>query len=141
VDGTPVNEPGNAVDFSNFTLDNIDKVEVVRGAESAIYGTDAVAGVVQVFTHRGTTRTPEVSVFGEGGTFGTGRGGAQVSGLLGNFDYSAGGSYFGTDGPMIRITSPIVRSLEILVTASVKITRSADRAEQYEQRANAGQVA
>ena len=99
VDGTPVNEPGNAVDFSNFTLDNIDKVEVVRGAESAIYGTDAVAGVVQVFTHRGATRTPEVSVFGEGGTFGTGRGGAQVSGLLGNFDYSAGGSYFGTDGP------------------------------------------
>jgi vitamin B12 transporter len=99
VDGTPVNEPGNAVDFSNFTLDNIDKVEVVRGAESAIYGTDAVAGVVQVFTHRGTTRTPEVSLFGEGGTFGTGRGGAQISGLLGNFDYSAAGSYFGTKGP------------------------------------------
>lgn len=99
VDGTPVNEPGNAVDFSNFTLDNIDKVEVVRGAESAIYGTDAVAGVVQVFTHRGTTRTPEVNLFGEGGTFGTGRGGAQISGLLGNFDYSAAGSYFGTNGP------------------------------------------
>jgi len=34
VDGTPVNEPGNAVDFSNFTLDNLDKVEIVRGAES-----------------------------------------------------------------------------------------------------------
>src|SRR5579859_3179727 len=99
VDGTPVNEPGNAVDFSNFTLDNIDKVEIVRGAESAIYGTDAVSGVVQVFTHRGTTRVPEVSFFGEGGTFATGRGGAQISGLLGKFDYSAAGSYFGTDGP------------------------------------------
>jgi len=36
VDGTPVNEPGNAVDFSNFTLDNLAKVEIVRGAESAI---------------------------------------------------------------------------------------------------------
>jgi outer membrane cobalamin receptor len=80
VDGTPVNEPGNAVDFSNFTLDNIDKVEIVRGAESAIYGTDAVAGVIQVFTHRGTTRVPEFSVFGDGGSFATGRGGAQVSG-------------------------------------------------------------
>ena len=99
VDGTPVNEPGNAVDFSNFTLDNVDKVEVVRGAESAIYGTDAVAGALQVFTHRGTTRVPEVNLFGEGGSFGTGRGGAQMSGLLGNFDYSAAGSYFGTDGP------------------------------------------
>jgi vitamin B12 transporter len=99
VDGVPVNEPGNAVDFANSTLDNVDKVEVVRGAESAIYGSDAVSGVVQVFTHRGTTRVPEVSLFGEGGTFGTGRGGAQISGLLGNFDYSAAVSYFGTDGP------------------------------------------
>ena len=99
VDGTPVNEPGNAVDFANFTLDNIDKIEVVRGAESAIYGTDAVSGVIQVFTHRGTTRLPEASVFAEGGTFDTGRGGAQLSGLIGNFDYSGAASYFSTNGP------------------------------------------
>jgi vitamin B12 transporter len=99
VDGTPVNNPGSAVDFSNFTLDNIDKVEIVRGAESAIYGTDAVSGVIQVISHRGTTRIPEVSIFAEGGTFDTGRGGAQFSGLLGNFDYSAAASYFSTDGP------------------------------------------
>jgi vitamin B12 transporter len=99
VDGTPVNEPGNAVDFSNFTLDNVDKVEVVRGAESAIYGTDAVDGVIQVITHRGTTRIPEVSVFAQGGSYDTGRGGAQLSGLFGRFDYSAAASYFSTDGP------------------------------------------
>ena len=99
VDGTPVNEPGNAVDFSNFTLDNIDKVEVVRGAESAIYGTDAVSGVIQVFTHRGTTRIPAATIFAEGGNFATGRGGAQLSGLLGGFDYSGAASYFSTDGP------------------------------------------
>ena len=98
VDGAPVNEPGNAVDFSNFTLDNIDKVEVVHGAESALYGTDAVAGVIQVFTHRGTTRTPEFSLFGEGGSYSTGRGGGQLSGLLGAFDYSAAASYFQTEG-------------------------------------------
>jgi vitamin B12 transporter len=98
VDGTPVNEPGNAVDFANFTLDNIDKVEVVRGAESAIYGTDAVAGVIQVFTHRGSTRVPGFAAFTEGGSFGTGRGGAQFSGLLGNFDYSGAVSYLSTDG-------------------------------------------
>jgi vitamin B12 transporter len=99
VDGTPVNEPGNAVDFANFTLDNIDKVEVVRGAESAVYGSDAVSGVIQVFTHRGTTRIPEVLIFAEGGNFDTGRGGAQISGLLGNFDYSGAASYFSTSGP------------------------------------------
>lgn len=98
VDGATVNEPGNAVDFSNFTLDNIDKVEVVRGAESALYGTDAVAGVIQVFTHHGTTYTPELILFGEGGSFSTGRVGGQISGLLGAFDYSAAASYFQTEG-------------------------------------------
>ncbi len=98
IDGTPVNPPGGAVDFSILTLDNLDKVEVVRGAESAIYGTDAVSGVVQVFSHRGTTRTPSISVFAEGGSFSSGRGGAQVSGLAGRFDYSVAASYLETAG-------------------------------------------
>jgi vitamin B12 transporter len=98
VDGAPVNPPGGAVDFSSLTLDNIDKVEIVRGAESAIYGSDAVSGVIQLFTHRGETRVPEVNVFAEGGRFSTARGGAEVGGLVGNFDYSAAGSYFETDG-------------------------------------------
>jgi len=98
VDGTPINPPGGAVDFSNLALDNIDKVEIVRGAESAIYGTDAVSGVIQLFTHRGSMRIPEFSAFGEGGDFSSGRGGAQFSGLLGAFDYSAAASYLQTDG-------------------------------------------
>ncbi|GAC1619452.1 MAG: TonB-dependent vitamin B12 receptor BtuB [Candidatus Acidiferrum sp.] len=98
VDGAPINPPGSAVDFSNITLDIIDKIEVVRGAESAIYGTDAVSGVIQIFTHRGTTRIPEVSVFGEGGNFSSARGGGQISGLLGAFDYSGAGSYLQTAG-------------------------------------------
>jgi len=98
VDGTPINAPGSAVDFSNLTLDNIDKVEVVRGAESAIYGTDAVSGVIQLFTHRGTTRVPEFSVFSEGGNYSSARGGGQISGLLGAFDYSGAASYLQTAG-------------------------------------------
>jgi vitamin B12 transporter len=98
VDGATINPPGGAVDFSSLTLDNIDKVEIVRGAESAIYGTDAVSGVIQVFTHRGETRIPDASVFAEGGSFSSARGGAQLSGLIGGFDYSAATSYFQTDG-------------------------------------------
>ncbi len=98
VDGAPINPPGSAVDFSGLTLDNIDKVEIVRGAESAIYGTDSVDGVIQLFTHRGSTRTPEFSVYSDGGSFSSGRGGAQISGLLGRFDYSAAASYLETDG-------------------------------------------
>jgi vitamin B12 transporter len=89
VDGAPVNIPGGLVDFSNFTLDNVEKIEVVHGAESALYGSDAMDGVIQIFTHRGTTRVPEFTAFMDGGSFSTGHGGADLSGLLGRFDYSA----------------------------------------------------
>jgi len=98
VDGTPVNEPGGAFDLSNFTLSNIDKIEIVHGASSALYGSDAMDGVIQIFTHRGTTKIPEISIEGDGGTFGTGHGDGQLSGLLGKFDYSAATDYFSTDG-------------------------------------------
>jgi vitamin B12 transporter len=98
VDGSPINPPGGAVDFSILTTDNLDKIEIVRGAESAIYGTDAVSGVVQLFTHRGDSAVPAFAIFSEGGTFGTGRGGGQISGLFGKFDYSASASYFQTAG-------------------------------------------
>ncbi len=98
VDGTTVNEPGGAVNFSYFTLDNVDKVEVVRGAESALFGSDAMAGVVQIFTHRGTTRRPQLTLLAEGGGFSTARGTAQLSGLAGRFDYSAAAAYFQAAG-------------------------------------------
>jgi len=98
VDGAPVNQPGGLIDFSNFTLDNIEKIEIVHGAESALYGSDAMDGVIQIFTHRGTTRTPELTAFGEGGNFATGRGGAELSGLVNGFDYSAAASDIETAG-------------------------------------------
>jgi len=98
VDGVPANIPGGLIDFSNFTLDNIDKIEVVHGAESALYGSDAMDGVIQIFTHRGTTRVPEFTAFADGGNFSTGRGGAELSGLLGRFNYSAGVSDLETAG-------------------------------------------
>jgi vitamin B12 transporter len=98
VDGAPVNDSGGFIDFSNLTLDNIEKIEVVHGAESALYGSDAMAGVVQIFTRRGTTRTPELEVVGDGGSFSTGHSSAALRGLVGAFDYSAGFGYFATAG-------------------------------------------
>ena len=99
VDGTTVNEPGGSYfDFSILTLDNVEKIEVVHGAESALFGSDAMTGVVQIFSHRGTTRRPQLTLLGEGGKFSTGRGAAQLSGLASRFDYSAAASYFETAG-------------------------------------------
>jgi outer membrane cobalamin receptor len=98
IDGAPANAPGGLIDFSNFTLDNIEKIEIVHGAESALYGSDAMDGVIQIFTHRGSTRVPEFTAFADGGNFSTVRGGAELSGLLGRFDYSAAVSDLETAG-------------------------------------------
>jgi outer membrane cobalamin receptor len=98
IDGTPVNEPGGAVEFSNYSLENVAKVEVVHGAASALFGSDAMSGVVQIFTDRGTTRIPRLTLLSEGGKYGTWRAASRLSGMLGAFDYSAGGSWFDTNG-------------------------------------------
>lgn len=99
IDGIPANNSGGFMDFSNLTLDDVEKIEVVHGAESAIYGSDAMTGAIQVFTHRGATQTPELDLTGDGGSFDTGDGNAQLSGLLGkHFDYSGSAGYFSTEG-------------------------------------------
>ena len=98
IDGTPANEPGGLFNFSSLSLDNVDKVEVVHGAESALYGSDAMSGVIQLFSHQGSTRIPAFELYSNGGNLESARGGAQISGLLGHFDYSGAGSYLTTNG-------------------------------------------
>ena len=98
IDGAPINDSGGFIDLSNLMLDNVEKIELVHGAESALYGSDAMSGVIQIFTKRGDTRTPELDLTGDGGSFGTGHGSAEFSGLLGKFDYAMGTTYFATAG-------------------------------------------
>jgi outer membrane cobalamin receptor len=98
IDGVPVNEAGGSFDPADLTTDNAARVELVRGAQSAIYGSDAMSGVLQLFTHRGTTRTPEFEIAGEGGSFAFQRQFARLSGALGGFDYSTSFTHLRTDG-------------------------------------------
>ena len=62
VDGAPVNDPGGAIDLSWLSVDDVDRIEVVRGPTSVLYGTDAVTGVVQIFTRRGRTPAGDAEV-------------------------------------------------------------------------------
>jgi vitamin B12 transporter len=59
VDGVQVNDPGGAIDLAWLSVDDVDRIEVVRGPSSVLYGTDAVSGVVQLFTRRGSSRAVE----------------------------------------------------------------------------------
>src|SRR5215468_563533 len=87
IDGVPVNNPGGAFDFASLTTDNIDRIEVVRGPASVAYGSDAVAGVVQLFTRHGVG-APRGFADLRGGTFGTLEGEGGVAGATGKLGYS-----------------------------------------------------
>src|SRR3954471_4062458 len=70
IDGVPVNSSGGFFDFSHLTTDNVDRIEIVRGPASVLYGADAVTGVVQIFTRRGSA-SPSGSISARGGTYHT----------------------------------------------------------------------
>lgn len=53
VDGIPANDAGGAYNFANLTVAGIDRIEIVRGPVSVLYGSDAVTGLIQIFTRRG----------------------------------------------------------------------------------------
>lgn len=98
IDGVPVNEAGGLFDFGALTAENIDRIEVMRGPRSALFGSDAMASVIQLFTRRGSTSVPEFEFSGEGGSFDYHRETALLSGLAGWFDYSGSFGFQSTDG-------------------------------------------
>ncbi len=98
IDGVPVNDAGGSFDFADLTTDNLTRVELVRGAQSAIYGSDAMSGVLQIFTHRGSTFEPALDLALEGGSFAFNRQMARLSALRGLFDYSLSFTHFATNG-------------------------------------------
>ncbi len=101
VDGVPVNEAGGAFDFSTLTTDNVERIEIVRGPASVLYGSDAVAGVVQIFTRRGT-RGMHGDLAARGGGFGTSELEASARGAAtpgrSAVDWSVGGARQRTNG-------------------------------------------
>jgi vitamin B12 transporter len=100
VDGIELNmtnDPGNSYDFSFLPTDNVEKIEVLRGPQSTLYGSNAMAGVINIITQKGYG-SPKFSLSAEGGSYGTYRGLADVSGSIDNFNYSVALSRFKTEG-------------------------------------------
>jgi vitamin B12 transporter len=88
LDGTIMNSPTDSIfDFANLTAENIERIEILRGAQSMLWGSDAIGGVINIITKRGTGK-PTVSSFVEYGSFATIREGAQASGAKGPVDVS-----------------------------------------------------
>lgn len=93
VDGVPLNAPGGYVDLAALTMDNVERVEVVRGPASVLYGSDAVSGVIQLFTRPGQ---------------GPARGGAALTG--GSFGSWAGELWGSAGGARLGASVAAARS-------------------------------
>jgi vitamin B12 transporter len=90
IDGVEVNDPsvsGREADLSALDADNIERIEILRGAQSGLYGSDAVGGVINIITRKGSGR-PRLTFSAEGGSFGTFKESAALRGSEGAADYS-----------------------------------------------------
>jgi vitamin B12 transporter len=98
VDGVSVTEPGGTIDFGTLSLAEADRLEFLRGAQSTLYGSDAMTSVVQVWTRTGNTPVPELRFGADAGNYGTESGYASLAGSHGRFDYNVFGNQFNTSG-------------------------------------------
>ena len=92
IDGVPVEDIGGRFDFGTVATLGLQDVEVYRGPNTVLYGSDAAAGVIALTTPRGSTSFPSFLYEGDAGSFGTYRNQAQLAGMMRKLDYYVGAS-------------------------------------------------
>jgi vitamin B12 transporter len=100
IDGIEMNDPsspGGAFDFADLQVDNIERIEILRGAQSAVYGSDAIGGVINIITKKGQGK-PKFQASGEGGSYDTFKVRGGVSGGTERVNYSLNASRLETSG-------------------------------------------
>ena len=96
IDGIQVNSFGGGFDFAHLATANIDRIEIVRGPQSALYGSNAIGGVVRIVTRQGGAARGGASV--EAGSFGTSRATASTSGSASGWSWGGGVDRLASDG-------------------------------------------
>jgi vitamin B12 transporter len=133
LDGIPLNEPGGTFDFSNVTTQALDRVEVLRGAHSALFGTDAMASVVQLVSKRSSRPSLQASV--EAGSYDSQRGSLTAGTLRGGLDLSGHVSRQETDN---REPNNSFRNTTLAANGGVQL--SSDATLRFVARAEIGRV-
>jgi vitamin B12 transporter len=99
IDGVEVSETsGGEVDFGSLLVDDIDRIEVLRGPQSAFWGSNATAGVVNIITKRGERNGFTTDARSDAGTDGTFLGGVALRGGGENYDVALSGTFRRTNG-------------------------------------------
>ena len=100
IDGVKINDPsspGGGFNFADLLTDNLERVEILRGPQSVLWGSQAIGGVINIIT-RAPTDNLELRATAEYGSFETGRLSGAVTGKVGPTAISAGAGYLTTDG-------------------------------------------
>ncbi|TAL01809.1 MAG: TonB-dependent receptor [Rhodospirillaceae bacterium] len=100
IDGVKADDPslvGGGYDFANLMIGDIQRIEILRGAQSTLWGSEAIGGVVNIVTAV-PTKPLEVSIDAEGGSYGTGYGRVGVGGKSDRVTWRAAGGYYTTNG-------------------------------------------
>jgi vitamin B12 transporter len=100
IDGVEMNLPSDAstlFDFANLPVESIDRIEVLRGPQSTLYGSDALAGVVNIITRKGIGK-PKLNLIAEGGSFNSFKGSAGLTGNHNKLNYLISFAHTQSDG-------------------------------------------
>lgn len=100
IDGVEVNltnDPSGVYDFSALPIDNIERIEVLRGPQSTLYGSDALAGVINIISKKGNG-SPKFSLLTEGGSYNSYKAQFGINGSVQKINYSVALSRTGSDG-------------------------------------------
>lgn len=101
IDGIPVHDPstiGNTFDIRNISLSQIEKVEILKGSQSTLYGSDAVAGVINIITKKTIDQSLQLNGKLAYGSFNTLDGNVGMSGSSDKIGYNLSTSYVSSDG-------------------------------------------
>jgi vitamin B12 transporter len=124
LDGVPLNEPGGSFYLNNLTTEHLERVEIVRGAYSSLFGSDAMASVIQLFTRRGdgSSRGPRATAQVDGGTYDTLHATVGVSGAAQRLDYSLGTARFASDN---RVPNSRLENTTLSANVGIALGRTA----------------
>ncbi len=125
IDGVPVYDAsgiGGNFDIRNIAIDNIERIEILKGSQSTLYGSDAIAGVINIITKKGNGKPFNATGVLSAGSNNTYKANAAINGKKDKLDYNAGYSYTTTNGINEAITTNAVFDKDGYTQQSVNAT-------------------
>ncbi len=98
LDGIKVNDPTTGMfDFGSLNAEDVERIEIIEGPQSTLYGSEAIGGVINIITKKGKEK-PKINLSLESGSYGTYKPNFEISGEIKNWNFRLNSSYYNTEG-------------------------------------------